>query len=356
MNKLFSLIFLSFHCAAAIAQSKTTWYSITAFLPNWNGATVSVVVDDKKIHTGTVQKDIFSCTGKFIGIRHGFVEVRSTKAIAFLPVFIEPGAVRIRDGGNKNLVAFGTTFNDTYLQLNRQFDSVALLESNHQFSVAMKVKRDLATSFIRHHPSSIVSLQLMKDYFYLQNDGNDTLYYSLHQSLDEYLKNTFYGRRMALESRTRSTTAVGRKVPIFSLCDTANNSVPLYLDSSYTLIDFWASWCAPCRKENPALWAIYTKYKNFNFRIVGVSLDTNKDAWLKAIRKDHLTWNHASDLRGWSSIAVTLFGIKSIPTNYLLDEYGVIVAKNLHAEQLDEILGKLLQGSKIDISPASRAN
>ncbi len=111
----------------------------------------------------------------------------------------------------------------------------------------------------------------------------------------------------------------------------------------FLLVDFWASWCGPCRQENPNVVAAYNKFKNKNFTILGISLDQDKEAWQKAIAKDNLNWNHMSDLKQWESAAVPAFGFEGIPFNVLIDPSGKIIASGLRGEDLDRKLEEVLK-------------
>jgi peroxiredoxin len=142
------------------------------------------------------------------------------------------------------------------------------------------------------------------------------------------------------EDKPAGKIAVGNMAPDFTLPDTEGKPVSLSsYKGKYVLVDFWASWCGPCRGENPNVVANYNKYKSKNFTVLGVSLDENKTAWLAAIKKDKLTWTHISDLKYWSNAAAQLYGVQSIPFNVLLDPTGKIIATDLR----DEDLGKKLE-------------
>jgi peroxiredoxin len=121
-------------------------------------------------------------------------------------------------------------------------------------------------------------------------------------------------------------------------------NVSLYsLRGKYILLDFWASWCAPCRGENPNVVAAYQKYKNRNFTIYSVSLDSKKEAWEKAIQDDGLAWTQVSDLKGWQSSAVVQYAVQSIPSNFLLSPTGEIIARDLRGADLDQTLSNVLK-------------
>jgi peroxiredoxin len=139
-----------------------------------------------------------------------------------------------------------------------------------------------------------------------------------------------------------NTPGIGQKAPDISLPNPEGQKVKLStLKGKVVLIDFWASWCGPCRKENPFVVNVYNKYKDKGFTVFSVSLDNNKDKWLQAIEKDGLVWNHVSDLKGWNSSAADLYGIRSIPATFLLDKDGTIIGKNLRGAALENALRKV---------------
>ncbi len=115
------------------------------------------------------------------------------------------------------------------------------------------------------------------------------------------------------------------------------------LKGKFVLIDFWASWCGPCRHENPNVVAAFNKFRDKGFTILGVSLDENKDKWMAAIKADGLTWTHISDLKGWESVAARDYHVESIPTNFLLDKEGKIIARDLRGPALEAKLAEVLR-------------
>lgn len=139
---------------------------------------------------------------------------------------------------------------------------------------------------------------------------------------------------------------LGNKAPEIVMAAPKGNVITLSsFKGKMVLIDFWASWCGPCRMENPAVVASYNKYHSLNFKngkgfeVLSVSLDQNAAAWEKAIEKDQLIWPyHVSDLQGWNNAAAQKYGVNSIPTNFLVDGKGIIVAKNLHGTDLEKAL------------------
>lgn len=138
--------------------------------------------------------------------------------------------------------------------------------------------------------------------------------------------------------------SIGQMAPDFEMTSTDGKQLKLsQFRGQYVLLDFWASWCGPCREENPNVVKQYNTFKNKNFTILGVSLDSNRDLWLKAIKDDNLTWNHVSELKQWDSNVVKQYSIEGIPTSFLLDKQGRIIAKNLRGDELEAFLSKTLK-------------
>ncbi len=203
----------------------------------------------------------------------------------------------------------------------------------------MKLQKD----FVKQNPKSYVSPVIISS---MANILPRAEIESMINALDPAVAQVPDMAEIKAKFNAMKTVEVGQKAPDFTLNDP--NGVPVSLSSklgkNLLLVDFWAAWCGPCRRENPSVLKVYKEFKQKGFDVLGVSLDRTKEDWIKAIAEDNLTWTHVSDLAYFNCTAAKLYFVNSIPSNVLLDKNGIIVAKNLRGEDLynkvKEILGR----------------
>lgn len=197
-------------------------------------------------------------------------------------------------------------------------------------------------SLITKHPSSPAAAFYLYRYFTYQLPLDELK--ATRAKISPELADCPYVKDLDGIIKQLENVQVGKVAPEFALPDTAGVSVSLSdFRGKYVLLDFWASWCPPCRRENPNVVKAFNDYKDKNFTIVGISLDNNKSKWLKAIADDNLTWTHLSDLKYWDSEIPALYGVRGIPANVLLGPDGVIIAKNITGEDLHKTLGEVIK-------------
>lgn len=201
-------------------------------------------------------------------------------------------------------------------------------------------KVDQYTSFIKTHPNSIISAYILSAYG--STWGKETTA-PLYNSLSAEMKASSYGKETSSFLSLNVNVKVGEKYVDFSQPDTSNKLVHLSdYKGKVVLLEFWGSWCGPCRKSNPQLVKIYHEFKDKGFNVFGVSSETNRQAWLNAIEKDKLPWTNVTELKGDKNNAALIYGISYYPTNFLIDASGTIIARDVSGNELRRLLKKLL--------------
>lgn len=359
LNWLIALVLLFSACA------KNDKVTVTGTVKNLGNGEIFLIKsgDDKMIDTVKVTNDKFNYELKVTEPTVYMINFGPKQQPAF--VILENGITTIdyemnvlnslNIKGGKEQEVYNKFINECR-QLFNSMDSLGkIAESNmenqemitvlqrefYRIDSVVKVKQK---AFVLQNPKSIASAFLAVNYLSQNTEKTYEEVNEIYNALDKSIQQTYYGKKISeMVAMMRNTTA-GQAAPDFTLADL--NDKPVSLSSfrgKVTLVDFWASWCGPCRKENPNVVAAYNKFHSKGFEILGVSLDDNKSNWEQAVKKDNLTWTHVSDLKGWESKAAQLYGVQSIPTNFLLDKDGKIIAKDLRGEMLEQKLNEIFK-------------
>ena len=223
-------------------------------------------------------------------------------------------------------------------------DSKRVAQIEQEYTTAEREVVDKVKAMLPEMGTSLVSLFALN---FINVESDFDTYDRLAQRFQKENPNSPHAKSLIGRVTRIKGVMVGSAAPEISLRDTTGNAIALSsLRGKYVLVDFWASWCGPCRAENPNVVRMYNKYKDKGFTIYGVSLDRTKAEWQRAIRNDNLPWTHVSDLKFWQSTAAQQYGVQAIPQTFLLDKEGKIIAKNLRGDALEHKLEEILKSGQ----------
>ena len=231
---------------------------------------------------------------------------------------------------------------DDYSVANESGDTAAITKIMADYDLLTEARDAAVDAYIAENNNSIISAYIVARQKIYGLELADLEAYQT--TFGEIANNSKYGKIISDRIGILKGVAIGQKAPEIAMPDTVGVVQKLSdLQGKYVLVDFWASWCGPCRVENPNVVKAYQQFHEKGFDIYAISLDQKRDNWLKAIKDDNLTWTQVSILEGWKAPAVKEYGVMSIPANVLVDPNGVIVGRNLRGEDLDAKLHELLK-------------
>ncbi len=365
MKKFFFVCLMAVSVATASCQSKS--YKIEGTADGLADGDVVYVTTDMRngtpLDSASVKDGKFELTAKTDTVEFAYV-YSSRHNNANVPFFIEPGTIHIHlsDSPQKTKVS-GTETNDRWQTLNDSIVKIYVmmnaiasdLYGNKLTSEEQKARTAEIGRLNERCENVLVdcaekNIDNELGYFLITGDYIDD---TVKQRLIAKMPDKFRKRAAVVQLSARLATmakyAVGRKIDDFTMADINGkpvNVMGLVAKNKITVIDFWASWCGPCRSEMPLMVRMYGKYKAFGLGIVGISLDSNKAQWAKATEALGITWPQMSDLKGWENSAAQMFSVRSIPYTIVVDQNGTILQKGLRGEKLQEYVDSQLKKAK----------
>ena len=355
---LLSIVAASMTLAACNAQSG---YKVTGTVEGMpDGKAIIATVNGSSLDTlakADVKNGSFEFTGNVSEPTGAYIMVIGQRGA--IPFMLENANITVNAGqagltvtgseGQKiydQFMAINTTTQQEAIKLQQEYqaangDQAKMQAVQEAYAKLMTDAQAKETELIKANPDSYVST------FVIVSSMGQMEYEQLKERynlLGEKAKASAQGKAIAAQIAKLESTAIGQIAPNFTITTPEGESISLYdIKGKVKLIDFWASWCGPCRGENPHVVEIYKEYHPKGLEIFGVSLDNNKEAWVKAIADDGLVWKHGSDLKGWQSAPAQLYSVSGIPHTVLLDENNKIIAKNLRGDELKQKIAELLK-------------
>lgn len=366
---LFAITIATFVACEKQATNQFTISGTTKGIDNGTSVFLQISGDNNLISkdTATINNNKFEFTGKATTTELAFITIDGSQPTPFI---LENGTITAtfdKDSIQNNKIS-GTTENTLFQDFRKQNEAVYkkmtdFQKENQEKYMTAQTANDTATintltneleaiqaelknipiSFIKKQPSSFLAILLTENSLLQKTiTVEDAI-----EFLDKFDKKHAISKNYkSIETIIKNANAVtvGKKAPEFSAPSPEGTTIHLQESlGKVTIIDFWASWCGPCRVENPNLVALYNKWKDKGLAIIGVSLDKTADKWKEAIVKDGLTWTQVSNLKFWNDPIAVQYNVKSIPATFILDENGVIIATDLRGKELEEKIATLLQ-------------
>jgi peroxiredoxin len=355
------MILLALFCAGFISQS-SSGYNINGIVNGLDEGTwlyLRTASPDVKIDSCQVKKGKFHMQGK-IKEKSTMVYLHTAKYANYVSFWIENQSIDVvvQAGSFKQGVIKGSATQDednlltkSRIPLTHKIDSLTGLYDLTSDSVKQRAfklqieaindsETELNQQYVREHPDSFISTNLLNVYSSTWVKETTKLLYA---KLSPDMKASRYGREIQDFITYNKNLKLGDRFVDFEQTNKYGIKLKVSdIKGKYILLDFWASWCSPCRRENPALVKTYHQFKGKGFSILGISLDDNKSEWLQAVKEDQLIWDNVSDLMGDKNRAALIYGISFVPNNFLINPEGIIIATNLKGKELEDKLTELM--------------